>query len=85
MSWKYIVIGIDETNNLSKIIKSCVAMVAYTIYSQWVLCNFENTNYGKVNLTVVVKAKMKFYAQVLQNTKRHKVLGRKISLITKNL
>lgn len=84
ITWKHIIIGLVETNESAKIINICVGIIAYTVYSQWVICSLSNVSYNTLNLKEVIIAKLRLHCCVMKGTRQYKHLGERLSNVINN-
>ena len=78
IGWKHIVIGIEEYNCTAQFINVCTSLIGFIIYSLWLKCSMENSDYNGLDLENLTKARLLYYGNILQETKIYKFIGNRI-------
>ena len=77
VTWKHIVIGMEEMNHNAQIINVCVSIIAFSIFSIWIKCSLSDIKYEKVQIQNCIQSRLVYYGKVLEKTKTYSVIGKK--------
>ena len=61
---KHLVLGLDCYSVVTENKQLCISLIAYSIFSTWCKCAFDNTNYKNVNLKEEIKQNLNFNKEV---------------------
>ena len=78
VTWKHIVIGLEELNFKSTLTNIIISIIAYSIFCIWVKCSFSDTKYESVAVEDLILAKLIFYGKVLEKTNTFYQYGKRI-------
>jgi len=78
IGWKHIVIGIEEYNQSAHFINICISLIGFIIYSLWLKCSMQNSDYNVLDLENLTKARLLYYGNILEETKLYKSIGTRI-------
>ena len=74
ISWKTIVLGLNENNNRNTARNVIFTIIAYCIYANWVKCHQpdSNTNFISINISQIVKSYLIINKMIFKNIVKNK-------------